>query len=65
MENSFHQKCVGYLKITKFIIIEIMSFFSIYREWITGIKCNHLTLLVNVTNSLDKLRQKKLLQGEE
>ena len=36
-----------------------MSFFSIYREWITGIKCNHLTLLVNVTNSLGKLRQKK------
>ena len=23
-----------------------MSFFSIYREWITGIKCNHLPLLV-------------------
>lgn len=37
-----------------------MSFFSIYREWITGIKCNHLTLLVNVTNSLGKLRQIKI-----
>lgn len=37
-----------------------MSFFSIYREWITGIKCDHLTLLVNVTNSLGKLRPKKI-----
>ena len=37
-----------------------MSFFSIYREWITGIKCDHLTLLVNVTNSIGKLRPKKI-----
>lgn len=36
-----------------------MSFFSIYGEWITGIKCSHLTLSVNVTNSLGKLRQIK------